>query len=96
MMIEDPIPALKQRLANLILQEIGDEHWGTVGRILGLDQTRVSRLMHGRLERFSVQWLIRLLARINRKVESVLWLWVQCRVDGTSACGKRRKMLHCL
>ncbi|HUQ19672.1 MAG TPA: hypothetical protein VM099_08665 [Gemmatimonadaceae bacterium] len=95
-MIEDPIPALKQRLAKLILQEIGDEHAGTVGTIPGLDQTRASKLTQGRLERFSVQWLIRLLARINRRVKSVLLLWVQFRADGTSGFGKHGKMRSCL
>ena len=68
-MIDDPIPALKKRLAELILEEIGDGNMWMARRILGLDQTRMWRLEHGHLDRFSVQWLIRLLARINRKVE---------------------------
>jgi predicted XRE-type DNA-binding protein len=37
--------------------------------MLGVDEARMSNLEHGRLERFSLQKLVRLLARINRRVD---------------------------
>src|SRR5688500_486974 len=69
MTMDDPIPALKQRLAQAILEEIGERNMWIAGRILGLDQPEMWNLEHGRLRRFSVHKLIRLLARINRQVE---------------------------
>ena len=68
-MLDDPIPALKQRLARIILEEIREPniYWG--GDLLGLDQPRAWDFYHGRLERFSVQKLIRILARLNRRVD---------------------------
>jgi predicted XRE-type DNA-binding protein len=68
-MLEDPIPALKERLAKLIIEEIHEPNIYTAGTILGLDQPRMWDFYHGRLERFSVQKLIRILARINRRVD---------------------------
>lgn len=38
-------------------------------RMLGLDESRMSNIEHGRLERFSLQKLIRLLARLNRRTD---------------------------
>ena len=67
--MDDPIPALKQRLAQLILEEIGERNMWIAGRMLGLDQPEMWNLEHNRLRRFSVHKLIRLLARINRHVD---------------------------
>jgi len=68
-MIEDPIPALKERLAKLIIEEIHEPNIYDAGTILGLDQPRMWDFYHGRLERFSVQKLIRILAHLNRRVD---------------------------
>ena len=68
-MMDDPIPALKQRLAQAILEEIGRRNLWRAGTILGIDQPEMWRLQHGWLQRFSVHKLIRLLARINRRVD---------------------------
>jgi predicted XRE-type DNA-binding protein len=65
----DPIPALKEQLAKAILTETQRLNQLYAARILGLDEPRMSNLEHGKLERFSLQKLIRLLARINRRVE---------------------------
>jgi predicted XRE-type DNA-binding protein len=65
----DPIPALKEQLAHAILADVGYKSPLQSAGILGLDESRMSNLELGRLERFSLQKLIRLLAVMNRKVE---------------------------
>src|SRR6266545_4186514 len=68
-MIDDPIPSLKEQLRQSILAETGRINQLAAARMLGVDEARMSNLEHGRLERFSLQKLIRLLARINRRVD---------------------------
>jgi predicted XRE-type DNA-binding protein len=68
-MIDDPIPALKEQLGRSILAEIGPTSQLAAARMLGLDEARMSNIEHGRCERFSLQKLIRLLARINRRID---------------------------
>ena len=67
--MDDPIPALKAQLGRSILSEIGRTSQLRGARMLGLDEARMSNIEQGRLERFSLQKLIRLLARINRRVD---------------------------
>jgi predicted XRE-type DNA-binding protein len=67
--MHDPIPELKQRLAQAILEEIGKRNMWRARLILGIDQPEMWNLEHGRLRRFSVHKLIRLLATINRRVD---------------------------
>jgi predicted XRE-type DNA-binding protein len=68
-MLDDPIPALKEQLARSILAATGRMPQLGAARMLGLDESRMSNIEHGRLERFSLQKLIRLLARINRRTD---------------------------
>ena len=68
-MIDDPIPSLKERLRRSILADVGRFNPLVAAHMLGVDESRMSNLEHGRLERFSLQKLIRLLARINRRVD---------------------------
>ncbi|HYN81891.1 MAG TPA: XRE family transcriptional regulator [Gemmatimonadaceae bacterium] len=68
-MIDDPIPGLKEQLRQSILAETGRMNQLAAARMLGVDEPRMSNLEHGRLERFSLQKLIRLLARMNRRVD---------------------------
>src|SRR6266508_5742099 len=68
-MIDDPVPSLKEQLRQSILAETGRINQLAAARMLGVDEARMSNLEHGRLERFSLQKLIRLLARINRRVD---------------------------
>jgi predicted XRE-type DNA-binding protein len=67
-MLDDPIPKLKQQLANSILETI-DWQWAIYEGLIGLDQPRISNLERGHLDRFSVQKLIRVLALLNRRVD---------------------------
>jgi predicted XRE-type DNA-binding protein len=68
-MIDDPIPAMKEQLRQAILAALGRKNQRFAARILGVHETRMSNIERGRLERFSLQKLIRLLARINRRVD---------------------------
>src|SRR4051794_11726468 len=51
--IKDPIPDLKLRLVELIFEEIGEGNMWIAHHMLGLDQSRMWRLEHRRLDRFS-------------------------------------------
>jgi predicted XRE-type DNA-binding protein len=65
----DPIPRLKAQLCRSILAELGPGNQLVLARTLGVDEPRMSDLQHGKLERFSLQKLIRLLSHINRRVD---------------------------
>jgi predicted XRE-type DNA-binding protein len=66
---KDPIPDLKEQLLREIISLVGSwDQYVAAGR-LGIDQPRMSDLKRGRLERFSLERLIRLLASIDQSVE---------------------------
>ena len=66
---EDPIPDLKEQLLDEILSLVGCwDQYVAAGR-LGIDQPRMSDLKRRRMERFSLEKLIRLLANIDQSVE---------------------------
>ena len=64
----NPIPALKRQLADEILSIIGRLNVTVAAMVLGIDASRLADIRHGRIERFSVERLIRLLATLNRTV----------------------------
>jgi predicted XRE-type DNA-binding protein len=68
-MIDDPIPALKEHLGRRIVADLSRKNHFAAARMLGLDESRMSNLKYGHFERFSLQMLVRLLARINRRVD---------------------------
>ncbi|HEY3257337.1 MAG TPA: XRE family transcriptional regulator [Gemmatimonadaceae bacterium] len=70
-MIDDPIPALKDQLGRSILAEIGPMNQLAAARMLGLDEARISNIEHGRLERFSLQKLVRLLVQRVKCVAAI-------------------------
>ena len=65
----DPIPALKEQLRREIISLVGGYDQYVAAHALGTDQPRVSDLHRGRLERFSLEKLIRFLTNIERRVE---------------------------
>ena len=67
--VDDPIPALKLQLWREILELVGGWEQFTAARAIGTTQPRMSNLKHGRLERFSLERLIRFLAQIEQTVE---------------------------
>ena len=69
---EDPIPDLKKQLLREILSLVECWDQGVAAGRLGIDQPRMSDLKRGRLERFSLEKLIRLLANLDQYVEIVV------------------------
>jgi predicted XRE-type DNA-binding protein len=71
---DDPIPALKRQLAQLVVERI--RGWSQIyaAELLGTDQPRLSDLRRGRLDRFSLEQLIRFVSRVDGEVEiTVEW-----------------------
>jgi predicted XRE-type DNA-binding protein len=63
----DPIPALKRQLADELVLLLDGYERHLAGSYLGVEGARISDLRRGDLRRFSVQRLIRMLARIGRR-----------------------------
>lgn len=68
MPLPDPTPELKLQLAAEIDVATRHDATGAAAVRLGVGAARVSDLRAGRLERFSVERLIRMLAHANRRV----------------------------
>jgi predicted XRE-type DNA-binding protein len=64
----DPVPLLKQQLARAILDHVGRSGQVNLASRIGVDQPRASDLLGGRLERFSLQQLVRFAARADGEV----------------------------
>lgn len=65
----DPIPALKQQLRDELIALIGKWNQSVAARAISTDQPRVSDLERNRLERFSLETLIRFLTRVDCRIE---------------------------
>lgn len=64
----DPVFVLKQQLAREICSLVQPVHQSVAAFTLDIDQPLVCRLRHGRVERVSLDRLIRILHRIGRPV----------------------------
>ena len=67
--VSDPIFVLKRQLGNEIRRLVQPYTQDVAAGILGIDQPRVSDVMHDKIRRFSLQRLIRMLARMDRTIE---------------------------
>ena len=65
----DPIPALKRQVAAQLVRELEGWNADDIGDILGTDRRRIGNIRRGRLERFSLETLMRYLARLGCVVE---------------------------
>ena len=65
----DPIPALKQQLRDELIALIGKWNQSVAANAIRTDQPRMSDLERNRLERFSLETLIRFLTRVDCQVE---------------------------
>jgi predicted XRE-type DNA-binding protein len=71
---QDPVPALKRQLTAAILDRLRPSGQINIAHRLGVDQPRASNLRCGRLERFSLQQLVRFAARVDGEVTlGVAW-----------------------
>jgi predicted XRE-type DNA-binding protein len=64
----DPVPALKVEVAQIIVERLEGWTQFNAASLLCTVQPRVSNLRRGRLERFSLEQLVRYLARIGGSV----------------------------
>lgn len=60
--------ALKRQLADAILQGVQGRNVTISAAVLDIDPSRLSDLRGGRIDRFSIEWLVRVLANIDRHV----------------------------
>ena len=65
----DPIPALKQQLGAELARLLVGWNADDVGFLIGTDRPRISELRRGKLDRFSLETLIRYLARLQHRVD---------------------------
>ena len=70
----DPVPVLKRQLAQAIIDHLGASGQVNIASRIGVDQPRASNLQRGRLQRFSLQQLVRFVARADGEVTlSIRW-----------------------
>ena len=89
-MCEDPIPALKQQLADEILLVANDLNFWLAAELLDIGTSRLSDLRRGRVARFSLERLIRMLMLAERRVELTVIPPPPHR-DGMRILGERRR-----
>jgi len=65
----DPIPALKRQLGVELQRLLRDWNTDDIAFMMGTDRWRVADLRRARLERFSLERLIRFLARLDYSVD---------------------------
>ena len=65
----DPIPELKREAGALLAELLRSGNGDNLGARLGTDRFRVADLRRGRLERFSLETLLRFLVRAGMRVE---------------------------
>jgi predicted XRE-type DNA-binding protein len=65
----DPVPALKQQLGAELARLLVGWNADDIAVLIGTDRPRISELRREKLERFSLETLIRYLARLQYRVE---------------------------
>ena len=68
----DPIPQLKRDAAAALVALLDGWNAQDGAVLIGTDQPRISDLRRGNLERFSLETLIRYLARFRRRVQLLI------------------------
>jgi predicted XRE-type DNA-binding protein len=67
----DPVPALKRRVADEILLLLDGWRQDYAADFVGATQPKISELLRGHLERFTLDRLVRYLSRLHRDIEIV-------------------------
>ena len=65
----DPIPALKAQLGAVIALLVSKWNGDDIAAFLGTDRSRVAELRRQKLDRFSLETLIRYATRLSRRVD---------------------------
>ena len=66
---QDTIDQLKRDAGALLARYVRDWNGDDIATVLGTDRSRVADLRHGRLTRFSLEMLLRLLVRAGYRLE---------------------------
>jgi predicted XRE-type DNA-binding protein len=66
---DDPIPALKRQLGEELARLVAEWNIDDIAYLIGTDRWRIAELRRAKLERFSLERLIRFLARLDYRVE---------------------------
>jgi predicted XRE-type DNA-binding protein len=72
MTLTDPIPELKRRLGAELAALLDGWNADDVAALIRTDRPRISELRRGKLDRFSLETLIRYATRLRRRVELVI------------------------
>ena len=66
---EDPIPQLKRDAATVLAEQLTGWNAHDVAGYIGTDAPRILEIRRGKLDRFSLETLIRYLTRLGCRVE---------------------------
>ena len=66
---DDPIPDLKRQLGSELSAHVTGWNGDDIGSVLGTDRSRIADLRNGKLDRFSLETLIRFATRLRLHVE---------------------------
>jgi hypothetical protein len=69
MRYDDPVPQLKRDAGVALAALLAPWNADDAAYMLGTDRSRVAELRRGKLDRFSLETLIRYLARMRKRVE---------------------------
>ena len=92
-MNDDPILALKRQLADAVVALSGRMPVTVAARRFGIDTARMCDLRRGRIARFSVERLIRILARVDRGVKLSIVLTGPEQISWFPTIGRKRALL---
>jgi len=90
-MLDDPVPALKRQLADAIVRIASQTNFHLAAPALGIDPARLSDLRRGRVDRFSIDRLIRILAVADRRVDAKIVTVGPERVEWWAIQRERRR-----
>jgi predicted XRE-type DNA-binding protein len=80
-MIESPTPEIKRKLAAAIVEIANQTNFFVAAGGLGIGEARLSDLRHGRADRFTIDRLVRMLAKVDRRVDVSITVIGRDRVD---------------
>jgi predicted XRE-type DNA-binding protein len=86
----DPIPALKRQLGTELARLLAGWNADDIAVVIGTDRPRISELRRGKLARFSLETLIRYLARLGHRVDVSV---TRARLVATRTAPHRRETL---
>ena len=69
MLYKDPTPGFKRQLGDVLAPELEGWNGDDIGSWLGANRSRIADLRNKKLDRFSLEALIRFATRLNYRVE---------------------------